>query len=125
MEHGSILEFMELVRDWYETDGFIPLHEPRFRGNEKKYLADVIDSTFVSYVGEYVERFEKSMADYCGSTHAVATVSGTSALHTSLMLSDVEAGNEVITQSSPSSAPAMPFPIAAPRRCSATLTPTR
>ena len=43
--------FIRLVRDIYHTEQFIPLHEPRFIGNEKQYVLDVIDSTFVSSVG--------------------------------------------------------------------------
>ncbi len=76
----------------------IPLHEPVFIGNEKKYLNDCIDSTFVSSVGKYVDRFEKEFAEYVGSKYAVATVNGTSALHISLLLAGVESGDEVITQ---------------------------
>jgi len=92
-------EFIQFIRDIYQTDEFIPLHEPRFSGNEKKYVADTIDSTFVSTVGEYVNRFEHDVAKFTGSKHAIATVNGTSALHVSLLLAGVEAGDEVITQS--------------------------
>lgn len=91
--------FVELVRELYRSDDFIPLHEPRFIGNEKKYLLDTIDSTFVSSVGAYVDEFEKRVARYTGSKYGVATVNGTAALHVSLLLAEVEAGDEVITQS--------------------------
>ena len=64
---------------------FIPLHEPRFIGNEKKYLNDCIDSTFVSSVGKYVDMFEEQFAKTVGSRYAIATVNGTSALHISLL----------------------------------------
>ncbi|MBE0497399.1 MAG: LegC family aminotransferase [Campylobacterales bacterium] len=89
---------VEFIKHTFSTNDFIPLHEPRFVGNEKKYLNDCIDSTFVSSVGAYVERFEKEFASYVGSRYAVATVNGTAALHVSLLLSDVEKGDEVITQ---------------------------
>ena len=86
------------IQSTFKTSQFIPLHEPRFVGNEKKYLNQCIDSTFVSSVGEFVDRFEALMAEYTGEKYAVATVNGTSALHISLLLSDVQNGDEVITQ---------------------------
>ncbi len=90
--------FIDFVRSIYQTEDFISLHEPRFIGNEKKYVNDAIDSTFVSSVGEYVNRFEREFAEYVGSKFAVATVNGTAALHTSLIVGGVEKGHEVITQ---------------------------
>jgi len=90
--------FIRLVRDIYQTDQFIPLHEPRFLGNEKQYLLDVIDSTFVSSVGPYVSEFENQIAEYTGSKYAIATVNGTAALHIALLLAGVKPGDEVITQ---------------------------
>lgn len=90
--------FIRLVREIYQTEGFVPLHEPRFYGNEKQYLLDVIDSTFVSSVGPYVTEFENKIAAFCGSKHAVATVNGTAALHIALLLAGVRPGDEVITQ---------------------------
>ena len=92
-------DFIELVREIYGTKEFIPLHEPRFLGNEKKYLADTIDSTFVSSVGAYVDEFENKVASFTGTAHAIATVNGTSALHIALVLAGVREGDEVITQS--------------------------
>ena len=86
------------IQNLYQTEKFIPLHEPRFTGNEKKYLENCIDSTFVSSVGEYVDRFEQDIAEYTGAKYAVATVNGTSALHIALKLAEVEPGDEVITQ---------------------------
>lgn len=91
-------DFVTLVREIYQTDDFIPLHEPRFTGNEKRYLADCIDSTFVSSVGPYVSEFERKVAEFCGAKHAVATVNGTAALHIALLLAGVQPGDEVITQ---------------------------
>jgi aminotransferase in exopolysaccharide biosynthesis len=90
--------FIRLVRDIYQTEAFIPLHEPRFLGHEKQYLVDVIDSTFVSSVGPYVTEFEHQIANYCGAKHAIATVNGTAALHIALLLGGVKSGEEVITQ---------------------------
>jgi aminotransferase in exopolysaccharide biosynthesis len=91
-------DFISLVRDIYQTDDFIPLHEPRFQGNEKDYLLDAIDSTFVSSVGQYVERFEAECASFTGAKYAVATVNGTAALHVALLLAGVKKNEEVITQ---------------------------
>ena len=91
----GIVKFIQSI---YKTSDFIPLHQPRFNGNEKKYLNDCIDSTFVSSVGSYVDRFEKEFASYVGSKYAIATVNGTSALHISLILADVKRDDEVITQ---------------------------
>jgi aminotransferase in exopolysaccharide biosynthesis len=81
-----------------QQDSFIPLHEPRFYGNERKYVLDAIDSTFVSSVGEYVNRFEKMMAETAGTKYAVATVNGTAALHIALLMAGVEKDTEVLTQ---------------------------
>lgn len=86
------------LRSIYKTNAFIPLHEPRFHGNEKKYLNECIDSTFVSSVGKFVDRFELEIAKYTGAKYVVATSNGTSALHISLLISGVESGHEVITQ---------------------------
>ena len=93
-----INKFTSFVREQYRTESFIPLHEPRFRGNEKAYLLDTIDSTFVSSVGAYVDEFERKMEDYTGATKAVAVVNGTSALQVALRLVGVSKGDEVITQ---------------------------
>ncbi len=89
---------VEFIQNIYNTKEFIPLHEPRFIGNEKKYLNDCIDSTFVSSIGKYVDMFEEQFASYVGSKYAIATVNGTSALHISLILADVQKDDEVITQ---------------------------
>ncbi len=91
--------FVRFVRELYGTNDFIPLHEPRFIGNEKQYLMDTIDSTFVSSIGKYVDNFESSVADFTSTKYAIATVNGTAALHVALILSGVQSGDEVITQS--------------------------
>ena len=92
-------DFIAFVRDLYQSSGTIPLHEPTFTGNEKKYLLDVIDSTYVSSVGESIGQFEKKVANYMGLNYAVATSNGTSALHLSLVLAGVSPDSEVLTQS--------------------------
>ncbi len=89
---------VDFIRSIYKTDSFIPLHEPRFLGNEKKYLNECIDSTFVSSVGKFVDEFESKIARYTGVKYAVATSNGTSALHVSLLILGVGGGDEVITQ---------------------------
>lgn len=88
----------DYIKSLFKADSFVPLHEPRFAGNEKKYLNDCIDSTFVSSVGAYVDRFEKDFAAYAGSKYAVAVVNGTAALHIALKLVGVGKDDEVITQ---------------------------
>jgi perosamine synthetase len=91
-------DVITFIQDTYKTKGFIPLHEPMFIGNEKKYLDECIDSTFVSSVGKFVDEFEEKIAEYTGSKYAVATSNGTSALHIALLIADVKKDEEVITQ---------------------------
>ena len=91
-------DFINFVRKIYGTKKVISLHEPKFIGNEKKYVNQCIDTTFVSSVGKFVDKFEKKIAKYTGVKYAVATTNGTSALHISLILAGVEQGDEVITQ---------------------------
>jgi len=91
--------FIGFVQELYGTKDLIPLHSPKFNGNEKKYLLETIDSTFVSSVGEFVDRFEQSIATYTGVKYAIATVNGTAALHMALKLVGVADNTEVITQS--------------------------
>jgi perosamine synthetase len=87
------------IKDLYPDESTIPLHRPIFNGNEKKYLIDCIDSTYVSSVGEYVNLFEKKIKDYTSAKHAIVCVNGTNALHIALKYSGVENDDEVITQS--------------------------
>ena len=92
-------QFVDDIRNIYEDkDNYIPLHEPRFYGNEKKYVLDAIDSTFVSSIGDYVDRLESMLCNVTGAKHAVALVNGTNALHLALILAGVNRGDEVITQ---------------------------
>jgi perosamine synthetase len=76
--------------------GPVALHEPSFNGNEWLYLKECLDSTFVSSVGKFVDRFEVDLANYTGAKHAVAVVNGTAALHIALKLAGVQAGDEVL-----------------------------
>lgn len=89
---------VEFVKTLYPNENFIPLHAPLFSGNEKKYVDDCIDSTFVSSVGQYVNKFEEMMCEYTKAKYAIATTNGTSALHMALMLVGVERETEVISQ---------------------------
>lgn len=91
-------ETVEFIQSIYGTKEFIPLHAPVFMGNEKKYLDECIESTFVSSVGKFVDRFEDLVAEYTGSKKAVVCVNGTNALHLALKLVGVEKDDEVITQ---------------------------
>ena len=89
---------VKFIKKLYKTDEFIPLHEPRFIGNEKEYICETIESTFVSSVGKYVTQLEEMVANFVKAKYAVATSNGTSALHIALKLVGVDEGCEVITQ---------------------------
>jgi len=95
MKNSSLVSF---IRDIFKSDEFIPLHAPVFSGNEKKYVLNTLDSTFVSSVGKYVDDFEKNIETYTGAERAVATVNGTAALSTALYLAGVKRKDLVITQ---------------------------
>ncbi len=94
----SNVSIIQIVKSIYPNLDFIPLHEPRFVGNERKYVLDAIDSTFVSSVGAYVDQFESMMTKITHTQKAVAVVNGTSALQVALRLVGVNPGDEVITQ---------------------------
>jgi aminotransferase in exopolysaccharide biosynthesis len=96
---SELTSLVEFIRELYDTQDFIPLHEPRLTGREKELVAECIDSTFVSSVGKFVDQFEQNIAEYTGAKYAVATSSGTSALHVALLLAGVERNTEVISQS--------------------------
>ena len=89
---------IDFIKSVYGNQEFTPLAVPKFVGNEKKYLNECIDTTFVSSVGKFVDRFEKDMAAYTGARRAVVCVSGTNALHMAMMLAGVERDDEVLTQ---------------------------
>lgn len=97
-------QIVDFIKEIYDHRSFIPLHEPLFFGNEKKYLEECIDSTFVSSVGPFVGKFEDMVADFVSSGNpnkdlkAIACVNGTSALHLALILVGVKASDQVITQ---------------------------
>lgn len=95
MSYKKIIDF---IHELYGTQEFIPLSVPKFIGNEKKYLEECIDTTFVSSVGKFVDRFEEDMARYTGAKKAVVCVSGTNALHIAMILVGVERDDEVLTQ---------------------------
>lgn len=95
-KYQNIIDFIRTT--FQEPIEFIPLHDPRFIGNERKYLMECIDTNFVSSVGEFVGRFEKKCADYTGAKYAVAAMNGTAALHIALLLVGVKRDEEVITQ---------------------------
>ena len=92
--YKSVISF---IRELYQSNN-VPLSVPKFIGNEKKYLEECIDTTFVSSVGAFVDRFEKDIATYTGAKRAVVCVSGTNALHMALILLGVERDDEVLTQ---------------------------
>lgn len=95
----SILQ--ELFED-IRNGGVISLHEPRFDGNELKYVEECIKTGWVSSVGSFVDRFEKDLAEFLGAKHAIAIVNGTAALHLCLVAAGVKAKDEVLV-------PAMTF----------------
>ncbi len=96
LEFENIISF---VKEKFPGQDFIPLHIPVFRGNEKKYLIDTIDTTYVSSVGSYVTSFEEMMCEITGSKYAIAIVNGTNALHMSLLLAGVTENDETLSQS--------------------------
>lgn len=91
-------DIIEFIKSLYPNQNPVPLHAPVFLGKEKEYLLDCIDSTYVSYVGKYVNRFEEMTAEYTGAKYAVAVVNGTAALQIALQLTGVKYGDEVISQ---------------------------
>ena len=95
METSLLIEF---IRECYKTSKFIPLHAPIFSGNERTYVMETLDSTFVSSVGKFVNEFERKVKEFTGSAYAVATVNGTAALHSALYMAQVKPGDFVITQ---------------------------
>lgn len=88
------------IRNATQTvDEPISLHEPHFAGNEWQYVKDCLDSGWVSSVGAYVDRFEDMLQEFTAAQGVIAAVNGTAALHLCLVLSDVEANDEVILPS--------------------------
>jgi perosamine synthetase len=91
-------QVVEAIQSVVGSDSTV-LHEPRFNGNEWIYLKECLDSTFVSSVGKFVDRFESDLATYTGAKHVVALVNGTSALHVALQLAGVKPNDEVLIPS--------------------------
>lgn len=91
-------DIIRSIQALYPDENPVPLHAPRFLGNEKKYLSECIDTTYVSYVGSFVTDFEEHIKKLTGAKHAIAMVNGTAALHMTLLATGVMAGDEVITQ---------------------------
>lgn len=91
-------QVIDIVRKAFPTKDFIPLHEPCFNGHEKQYLANCIDSTFVSYLGEYVTQVENKISQFTGSKYCLTMVNGTAALHMALLGVGVSEETEVLTQ---------------------------
>ena len=89
----------DFIRQQFGQQNPLPLHEPLFCGQEKNYLIDCIDSTFVSSVGQYVDKFEQSVAEFTGCRHAIAVVNGTQALFVALKTLGIDTECEVLTQS--------------------------
>lgn len=89
---------ISFIRSEYGEGSAIPLHEPYLDDTEKAYVQEVVESSFVSSISPFVDRFEQKLKDIIGSNYAIATVNGTSALHACLLLSGVKAGDLVITQ---------------------------
>jgi perosamine synthetase len=96
--NNAINSTISFIKEQYKTENFIPLHVPCFGGNEKKYLIETIDSTFVSSVGAYVDQFEAMMQSITDTERAVAVVNGTAAIQVALRLIGVKLGDEVLTQ---------------------------
>lgn len=84
------------LRSDLSITGIVPLHEPSFRGNELSYVTECIETGWVSTAGAFVERFEAELAIQCGTRHAIATVNGTAALHTTLLALGIGEGDAVI-----------------------------
>ena len=99
MDNKKIYYIIDFIRKLYKNKDFIPLHEPVFFSNEKKYLNECINSTFVSTVGEYVKKAEEKISNITNSKYTILTNSGTSALHLALIACGVRENDEVITQS--------------------------
>ena len=91
-------EIISFIRNKFRSEDFIPLHVPVFKGNEKKYINECIDSTFVSSVGPFVDKFEELMSQITQTKKTTAVVNGTAALQVGLRLVGVKENDEVLTQ---------------------------
>jgi aminotransferase in exopolysaccharide biosynthesis len=91
-------DLVHFIKQLYQTQGVIPLHEPTFTGRDRELIAEAIDSTYVSSIGPFVDRFETDLETYTGAKRAIVTVNGTTALQVALRMVGVKTGDEVITQ---------------------------
>ncbi len=91
-------DITDFIHKLYNTDKNVFLHTPHLIGNEKKYLNECIDTTFVSSVGQFVNRFEDMLSEFTGAQNVIVCVNGTNALHIAMLLVGVERDDEVITQ---------------------------
>jgi aminotransferase in exopolysaccharide biosynthesis len=95
---NNFQETISFIKEQYNTNQFIPLHVPKFIGNEKKYVLETIESTFVSSVGAFVDQFETMMTHITNTQKAVAVVNGTAGIQVALRLVGVKTDDEVLTQ---------------------------
>ena len=95
---NNISETISFIQSSYNSKDFIYLHEPVFCGNEKKYLLETINSTFVSSIGPFVNKFESLISKISNTKSAVAVVNGTCGIQTALRLVGVKKEDEVLTQ---------------------------
>ena len=99
MNNINTEEIIKFIQDTFCSKNEIVLHEPTFIGKEKEYVKETIESTFVSSVGKFVDNFELNISKFVNSKYAIATSSGTTALHTALLIGGCDQNSEVITQS--------------------------
>ncbi len=98
MTISKMNDTLDFIRSLYPDETPVPLHAPRFLGNEKKYLCECIDTTFVSYVGKFVTDFENHIKTLTGCKHAIAVVNGTAALQLAFTIYGITDGDLVLTQ---------------------------
>jgi len=92
-------QIIDYIKSIYQCQNPVLLHCPEFLGNEKKYLAECIDTKYVSYIGRFVSAMEDKIKEITGAKYAVALVNGTVALHMLLLAIGIKTEDEVITQS--------------------------
>lgn len=78
---------------------YIPVYQPDLSGNERKYVLECLDTTWISSKGRFIQEFESAFAAYTGVPHAVSVCNGTVALHLALLALGIGSGDEVIVQS--------------------------
>ena len=96
---SNVKDLAKGLKSLFPEEDFVPLHAPIFDENEKKYVLETLESTFVSSVGEFVGRVEDGLSKMVNSAGCVATVNGSSALHATLEVLGIGFGDEVLTQS--------------------------